>query len=157
MDSLFEYFLNNQDHLLFALAAVCLLVELALIGLNGPLLFFSIGFALTGVLVSLNIVSAWEMQLLSIGSVSVLSALLLWHPLKRFQGQTKVSDNSSDMIGQVVPVSETVTLTGGTIRHSGINWNARLDEKSELKQLEAGDRGEIKGVDGNTIIIDQLP
>ncbi len=153
MDSIFEYLFNNHDKLLYGLAGICLLVELTLIGLSGPLLFIAIGCALTGVLVSLNLVSTWEVELLFVGLFSLFSALLLWKPLKQFQGTTAVVDNSSDMIGQTVPVSETVTANGGSIRHSGINWNARLADDSTVESIKAGERALITGIDGNIILI----
>ena len=156
MDSILEYLFNNHDKLLYGLAGLCLLVELTIIGLSGPLLFFAIGCALTGVLVSLNLISTWEMELLFVGLFSLFSALLLWKPLKQFQGTTTVTDNSSDMIGQTVPVSENVTANGGKIRHSGINWNARLADDSQVEQIEAGERALITGIDGNIIIINTI-
>ena len=35
--------LNNHDKILYVIAAISLLVELTMIGLSGPLLFFAIG------------------------------------------------------------------------------------------------------------------
>ena len=64
-----------------------------------------------------------------------------------------MSDNSSDMIGQVVPVNEAVTLNGGSIRHSGISWQARLDSSVEKKSLEVGLRVVISAVEGNVMIV----
>ncbi|WP_028866102.1 NfeD family protein [Psychromonas aquimarina] len=157
MDSILEYLFNNHDKLLYGLAGICLLVELTVIGLSGPLLFIAIGSALTGALVSLGLISTWEMELLFVGLFSFLSALILWKPLKHFQGAKAVADNSSDMIGQIVPVSETVTINGGSIRFSGINWNARLADDASVESITAGTRAMITGMDGNTAVIDQLP
>ena len=153
MDSIIDYLFNNHDKLLYCLAGILLLIELTIIGLSGPLLFIAISCALTGVLVSLNLISTWEIELLFIGVFSLLSALLLWKPLKLFQGTGTVTDNSSDMIGQTVPVSERVTATQGSIRHSGINWTARLAKDSQVEQIEAGELVLIAGVTGNTILI----
>ena len=148
-----DYFIQNHDKLLYLIAGLSLLLELTLMGLSGPLLFFSIGCAVTGVLSSYGVLDNWESEVLSVGIFSVLSALVLWRPLKRFQGSEPVSDTSSDMIGQIVPVSEEVTLHGGRIRHSGINWQARLDGDSTVEKLEVGLRVEISGVDGNVMIV----
>lgn len=156
MDTVLEYLLNNHDKLLYGLAGICLLTELTVIGLSGPLLFFAIGCTLTGILVSLNLLSTWEMEILFVGLFSVFSAFILWKPLKKFQGTTTVVDNSSDMIGQTVPVSVTVTVNGGAIRHSGINWNARLASDSKVDMIEAGERVLITGVDGNIILINTI-
>ena len=153
MDVILDYLLNNHDKLLYGLAGICLLIELTLIGLSGPLLFFALGCLFSGALVSLNLISTWETELIFVGLFSLLSALLLWKPLKRFQGSTTVSDNSSDMIGQTVTVSETVTVNGGSIRHSGINWNARLADDSKLENFKISERVLITGIDGNVILV----
>ena len=150
------YFSENHDKLLYIIASVSLVIELAIIGLSGPLLFFAIGCGVTGLLVSLGIVSGWEMEVLCVGLLSLLSAVFLWKPLKKFQGTAPVQDTSSDMIGQVVPVSGEVTPLGGSIRHSGINWQARLDDQSPLESIEVDSRVEIVGVDGNVMIVREL-
>ena len=150
------YFSENHDKLLYIIASVSLVIELAIIGLSGPLLFFAIGCGVTGLLVSLGIVSGWEIEVLCVGLLSLLSAVFLWKPLKKFQGTAPVQDTSSDMIGQVVPVSGEVTLLGGSIRHSGINWQARLDDQSSLESIDVDSRVEIVGVEGNVMIVREL-
>ena len=153
MDTVIDYLFNNHDKLLYLIAGVSLLVELTLIGLSGPLLFFAIGCALTGALVSFNMISTWEMELLFVGIFTLLSSLVMWKPLKQFQGSGKISDNSSDMIGQTVTVSETVTLTAGSVRHSGINWSARLSDDCEAESISTQTRVKICSVDGNVLIV----
>jgi membrane protein implicated in regulation of membrane protease activity len=156
MDLLFDYLLNNHDKLLYGIASISLLVELTVIGLSGPLLFFAIACFLTGLLVSFNLISSWEMEILLVGLFTLMSAIILWKPLKQFQGTTKVVDNSSDMIGQTVRVSETVTVNGGSIRYSGINWNARLAMHSQVENIETGIVVTITAMDGNIAIVDQV-
>jgi len=153
MDTLVDYFLQHHDKLLYLLAGVCLVVELTIMGLSGPLLFFSIGCTITGLLVTMGIFSGWELEVLSVGIFSMLSALILWQPLKTFQGVQRVSDQSSDMIGQIVAVSAPVNHTNGCIRYSGINWQARLDDNSPPEALLSGSRAEIIAVEGNVMII----
>ena len=153
MDTIIDYLFNNHDKLLYLLAGISLIVELTLIGLSGPLLFFGLGCAITGALVSLNILSTWEMELLFVGIFSLLSSIILWKPLKRFQGNGKVTDNSSDMIGQSVAVSEELTKQGGSIRFSGINWMARLTEDSPHESIAVGEFVKIHAVNGNVMLI----
>ena len=153
MDTVIDYFLSNHDKLLYLMAGASLLIELTLIGLSGPLLFFGIGCALTGALVSFNLISTWEMELLFVGIFTLLSSLLMWGPLKQFQGSGKINDNSSDMIGQTVSVSETVTSTEGKVRHSGINWTARLSGESGVKSIPTGQVVTICTIDGNVLIV----
>ncbi|VAW62381.1 hypothetical protein MNBD_GAMMA09-3597 [hydrothermal vent metagenome] len=153
MESLVEYFLQNHDKLLYVIAGLSLVLELTVMGLSGPLLFFSVGCAITGLFVSFGFLSDWEYEALSVGMSTSLCALLLWKPLRKFQGPARVSDSSSDMIGQVVPVNDEVTASGGSIRHSGISWQARLDPGCGLKSLESGMRVEICAVDGNVMVV----
>ena len=156
MDTLVDYFLQHHDKLLYLLAGVCLVVELTIMGLSGPLLFFSIGCTITGLLVTVGMFSGWELEVLFVGLFSILSALILWQPLKRFQGTQRVSDQSSDMIGQIVMVSNPVSHTDGSIRYSGINWQARLERNSPPEALQDGSRVEIIAVEGNVMIVQAL-
>ncbi|MFT4766460.1 MAG: hypothetical protein ACI9OH_003589 [Oleispira sp.] len=153
MEQLVDYFAQNHDKLLYALAGIILVIELTILGLGGPLLFIGIACAITGVFVTIGFLSSWETEVLSVGILSLVIAMILWKPLKQLQGPRKVSDSSSDMIGQVVPVSEQVTRKGGSVRHSGINWQARLDASSLVDALDSGERVEISGVEGNVMIV----
>lgn len=153
MNTVIDYLFYHHDKLLYLIAGGSLLIELTLIGLSGSLLFFAIGCALTGVLVSLNILSSWEMELLFVGLFTLLSSIIMWKPLKRFQGSGKVDDSSSDMIGKMVTVSKTLNKQGGSIRFSGINWTARLAQDSNDTSIAVGELVKIHGVDGNIMII----
>jgi membrane protein implicated in regulation of membrane protease activity len=153
MEQLVEYFAQNHDKLLYAVAGIILVIELTVLGLGGPLLFIGIACAITGVFVTTGLLGSWEAEVFSVGILSLLSAVLLWKPLKQLQGPNKVSDSSSDMIGQIVPVNEQVTRNGGSIRHSGINWQARLDPCTNDNTLESGARVLINGVEGNVMLV----
>ncbi|PCK00418.1 MAG: acriflavin resistance protein [Zetaproteobacteria bacterium] len=153
MEALWDYILNNHAHLLYALAGLSVVLELTVIGLSGPLLFFAVGCLITGLFVNLGVISSWELEVLSVGVLSILSAVILWKPLKKFQGKANIRDDASDMIGKIVPVSEIVTATGGSIRYSGINWQAKLDKGSSLESLESGASVEICAVKGTTMIV----
>ena len=52
-----EYFTANHAQLYFLLAGIGIVIELTVMGLSGPLLFVSIASFLTGLLVSLGIVT----------------------------------------------------------------------------------------------------
>lgn len=156
MDVISDYLLHNHDSLLFAIAAVSLVIELTLIGLSGPLLFFAIGCALTGVLVSFQMINGWEMEVLFVGLLSLFSAVVLWGPLKRLQGNEKINDKSSDLIGKSVIVSEVITVSSGSVRYSGINWPARLDDTAQITDIKSGVKVLITGVNGNIILVNAL-
>lgn len=151
-----EYFLENHDMLLYVIAGLSLVLELTVLGLSGPLLFFAIATALTGIFVSAGLISSWEYEVFSVGLLSLICALILWKPLKKFQGPTQVNDSSSDMIGQIVPVGDAITRNGGSIRHSGIDWQARLEVSSTQEILETGQRVKICAVDGNVMVVREL-
>jgi membrane protein implicated in regulation of membrane protease activity len=154
--SLFDLIANNHDKVLYAIAAIAFIVELTLIGLSGPLLFFAFGSLITGILVSLNILSSWEIEIISIALFTFISALILWTPIRKFQGDSSpVADTSSDMIGQIVPVSEVVTSQSGLVRHSGINWPALLCENSDVTEISVNQKTVIVAVKGNILIVDQ--
>lgn len=152
MQTLFDFITNHHDKVLYCLAAICLIIELTLIGLSGPLLFFSIGCLITGILVSLQIVSGLEMEILFVGLFSLISAVILWKPLKKIQGDGKTQDTSSDLIGQTVIVNDPITSHSGTVRHSGVNWTARLDESSH-ENIESQSQVIITAVNGNILLV----
>jgi membrane protein implicated in regulation of membrane protease activity len=156
METLISYFAEDHDKLLYVLAGVSLLLELTVTGVSGILLFFAIACVLTGLLVSFGLINGWEVEVLLVAVFSLLSAVLLFKPLKKFQGTTKsVNDDSSDLIGQTVAVSETVTQTSGSIRHSGINWQARLSDTANVTTLEASAQVVIIAVQGTLVIVDE--
>ena len=146
-----QHFSEHHDQLLYLIAGLSFIVELSIMGLSGPLLFFGIACFLTGLLVSAGLVSGWEAEAFVIGGLTGATALMLWKPLKRFQNTGGGPDTSSDMIGQQVPTSSEINFNGGSIRHSGINWNARLDPDCGVDSIPNETRCVISGVDGNIL------
>jgi membrane protein implicated in regulation of membrane protease activity len=151
-----NYFSSNHASLLFAIAGVALVLELAVMGLSGLLLFFSIGCFITATLTHFGIISGWESEVFSVGLFSCITALLLWKPLKRFQEKGVPQDNSSDMTGREVPCAETINKTQGAIRYSGINWPARLDSSAKVSEIAEGELCVIVNVDGNVMLVKSL-
>ena len=150
--ALVEFITNNHDSVLYIVAAIAFLIELSVMGLSGPLLFFAIATLLTGVLSSLGIISNWQIEIACVGVLTTVVAIVLWKPLKKFQNQGGGPDTSSDMIGKTVPSASEITKVSGKIRFSGIDWNARLDE-SEMESIQVDQSCVITGVDGNTMIV----
>jgi len=150
------YVSANHDHFFYILAGVSFLVELTLLGLSGPLLFFAIASFVTAGLISLGLISGWNVEIFVLGVLTLVIALVLWKPLKRFQNAGDGSDNSSDMIGRQVPVSKTVSSTDGSIRYSGINWTSRLDDDSGVESIGEGELCIITSVDGNVMLVSPL-
>jgi len=151
-----ELFIDNHDKLLYVLGALSLVIELSIMGLSGPLLFFALGCIITGFLVTTGMISSWEYEALSVGVTSILFALILWKPLKKLQGKGHAADTSSDMIGKQVPVSEAISKSAGSIRFSGINWQARLADDADVTEINEGQSVVIIGVNGTTMVVKSL-
>lgn len=152
MSGLFEYFAQHQDHLLYTIAGICLVLELSVLGMSGPLLFLALSCLLTGLMVTLGIVSGWELEVLSVGVLAALSAAFLWKPLKKFQNAGGGRDTSSDMIGKVLPVTQLITRDQGTVAYSGINWQARLDA-GYAEPVAVGSRAHVVAVEGSLLLV----
>jgi membrane protein implicated in regulation of membrane protease activity len=148
-----EYFLENHHHLWYLLAGVSLVIELSIMGLSGPLLFFAMASLVTGVLVNIGMISGWESEVLTVGILSAIIAAVLWKPLKKLQNAKEANDNSSDMVGLKVPVSTDVTAMAGAIRYSGIDWQARLAEGIEVESINQDSQCEIVAISGNTMLV----
>jgi membrane protein implicated in regulation of membrane protease activity len=151
-----EYFLENPDHLWYLIAGVSFVVELSIMGLSGPLLFFAIASLITGILVSAGIVEGWQSQILSIGLLTALVAAVLWRPLKALQNSKEKTDNSSDMVGLQVIVSADITKITGSVRYSGINWQARLADDVSVESISAQSQCEIVAITGNIMLVKPL-
>ncbi len=151
-----EYFLENPDHLWYLIAGISFVIELSIMGLSGPLLFFAIGSLITGILVSIGFVEGWQSQILTIGLLTALVAVVLWKPLKSLQNSKGKTDNSSDMIGLKVLVSADITETTGSIRYSGINWQARLADDANATTITEQSQCEIVAITGNIMLVKSL-
>lgn len=147
-----EYFTQHQDYFFYALAGVCLIVELSLLGMSGPLLFVALGSVITGVLISLGIIHGFSIALVVLAGVSLASAALLWGPLKKLQNKEVGPETSSDMVGKVVPVTARITQADGRVSYSGVEWLARLDSSSS-EPIEAECRVKVTSVDGTILVV----
>lgn len=147
-----EYFTQHQDYFFYALAGVCLIVELSLLGMSGPLLFVALGSVITGVLISLGIIHGFSIALVVLAGVSLASAALLWGPLKKLQNKEVGPETSSDMVGKVVPVTARITQADGRVSYSGVEWLARLDSSSS-EPIEAESRVKVTSVDGTILVV----
>ncbi len=147
-----EYFTQHQDYFFYALAGVCLIIELSLLGISGPLLFVALGSVITGVLMSLGLIHSFSIALVVLAGVSVSSAALLWAPLKKLQNKEVGPETSSDMVGKVVPVTARITQTDGRVSYSGVEWLARLDNSSN-EPIEAESRVQVTSVDGTILVV----
>jgi len=148
-----QYFLENPDHLWYLIAGISFVVELSLMGLSGPLLFFAIASLVTGVFVSLGLIDGWQSEILTVGILTAFIAVILWKPLKKFQNSKNKTDNSSDMIGLKVPASSDISSTSGSIRYSGIDWQARLADEVSVELINDASQCQIVAITGNTMLV----
>ena len=155
MGNIVDYFVQNPAHLFYTITGVCLVLELGVLGMSGPLLFVALGSLLTGIAISLGLVNGWEMAILSLGILTAISALLLWKPFKRFQNAVVLPDTSSDMIGRQLLVSTAISQDAGSVAYSGIEWQARL-AAGEMASIAPGARAEVVAVDGSLLLVKAL-
>ncbi|OUR63047.1 acriflavin resistance protein [Colwellia sp. 39_35_sub15_T18] len=148
-----QYFLENPAHLWFLIAGLSFVIELSIMGLSGPLLFFAIASLMTGILVNIDLLDSWQMQVLAVGILTAITAIILWKPLKQLQNPRTTTDTSSDMIGLKVPASADITTTSGSIRYSGINWSARLAEDCGVDKICNTSLCVIVAISGNTMLV----
>lgn len=151
-----NYFSENNAQLFYLIAGISFVLELTVLGMTGPLLFFAIACVFTALLINFNLLLSWESQFLSVGIITGLITVLLWKPLKQFQNSGGGSDTSSDMIGKEVPSSSEITRVSGHIRFSGINWSARLASDCEEDSVQTDMPCIIVGVKGNVMLIKPL-
>jgi membrane protein implicated in regulation of membrane protease activity len=154
MTDIIQYFSNHHDQLFYLVAGVSFMVELSVLGLGGPLLFFAIASFLTGLCVSLGLISGWEAEGFVLGAFTLVITILFWKPLKRFQNSGGGTDTSSDMIGKQVISSAEITSQGGSIRYSGVAWTARLADNSTSDAIAEGTTCTIVAVDGNVMLVE---
>ncbi len=146
-------FLEHHHLIWYAIAGVCLVVELGVMGLSGPLLFFGIASLVTGVLVHVGVIVGWQSEILVVGILTAIIALILWKPLQNMQNAGSATDDSSDMIGLQVPVIDDITKKTGTVRYSGVNWHARLADHTQVNVIKSNSICLIVAVTGTTMLV----
>lgn len=148
-----EYFLENPDHLWYLISGLSFVIELSIMGLSGPLLFFAIASLLTGILISLGYVEGWQSEVLVVGLLTALVAAILWKPLKQLQNSKDKTDNSSDMVGLKVLASSDINAISGSVRYSGIDWQARLADEVSVELISDKSQCQIVAISGNTMLV----
>lgn len=150
-----DYFAQHQDYFFYGLAGICLLIELALLGISGPLLFVALGSLLTGLFISLGLIHAFSVAVVLFAGLSVASAALLWGPLKKLQNKEVGPETSSDMVGKILIATAPITQVDGRVSYSGIEWMARLDashvDASDIEIINAESQVEVTSVDGTVL------
>lgn len=154
MDTIIDYFSQHHDHFFYVVACLCLLLELGILGMSGPLLFIALGCFASGILITFNIIHGWPAEFLTMSVFAVVGAAVLWKPLKKFQNAAIAPDTSSDMIGRSLPVVFAITRDQGRVSYSGIEWQARLDA-SVSEPIAVASHALVVRVDGSLLIVKQ--
>ena len=136
------------------LTAGALMLAVEALGVPGVgFLFAGIGAMIVGMLLALGIVgdADWLIQASSWCFISVVSALILYKPLKRMRSQS--TDNYSNMLGTMATVEAPGLLPGieGQVRWSGTIMRARLADG--VPAVEDGVVLRVVAVEGTVLII----
>ncbi len=148
-----EYFLENPDHLWYLIAGISFVIELSIMGLSGPLLFFAIASLTTGILITIGFIQGWQSEIFTVGILTAVVAAILWKPLKSLQNSKDKTDNSSDMVGLTVLASSEINVSSGSVRYSGIDWQARLAEEANGDSINADSQCVIVAITGNIMLV----
>ena len=148
-----QHLLEHHEQIFYLIGGVSLVVELAVLGLGGPLLFFGLAAFVTGILIRLGVISGWEAEIFTLGITTGLFALVMWKPLKKFQNAGGGPDSSSDMVGMTVPASMQIDQNSGKVRYSGIDWIARLSPDAGVDSIADGQMCTIVGIEGTTMLV----
>jgi len=145
------YFADYTDHSFYALAAVCLIIDLYLLRKSGALLCIGIGSLITGVFISLGLIEYYSVALVMLVGFSCATGGLLWDYLK--QQDEHIRPTAPDtIIGKILPASAPITKTDGRVYYSGMEWLARLDASSDTP-IQAESRVEITGLEGDIMLV----
>jgi membrane protein implicated in regulation of membrane protease activity len=141
-------------------ANLSLIVGLALLGLDivviglSPVMFFALGSLATSALLY---VTGWRPTLIETAAFAAAASLALAlvgrKPLQDFQGADVQEDRSSDLIGRELTTTHEVTKAGGKVYWSGVEWQARLAEDSNVDRLEPGVRARVAHIESLVLVL----
>jgi hypothetical protein len=148
-----QHLLDHHDQAFYLIGGASLVIELSLLGLSGPLLFFGIAAFITGILSGFGVVNGWEAETFTLGVVTAIIAVVSWKPLKNFQNSGGGPDTSSDMIGLTVAAATNIDSSGGKIRYSGIDWSARLSSDATVDIITEKQMCCIVSIEGTIMLV----
>lgn len=141
---------NNLSGFWFTLGFVLLAIEILAFAFGtGVLLFGGIGALITGALMATGVVPAtWLAGVACFSIASVVTALLLWWPLKKLQSGAELGqDRSSDLIGHTFYLDTDLTpRQPSQTRYSGVDWKVLLADASEEDFLGSGTKVTVTAV-----------
>ena len=118
---------------LFIVGLALLAIEIGVLGFSTFILFF-IGLAavLSGVIFFVGLVpESMVNAVLLVGIITLVSAAVLWKPLKNMQQKVDDTPAKNDLIGHEFVLTDDVSrMVNPVYRYSGIDW--KLTSDSEL-------------------------
>ena len=155
-----DYINNNLSGFWVALGFGLLAAEVLLFGFSTIIfLFAGLGALVTGLLMMVGILpETWIAGISGFGITTGISSVLLWIPLKKMQGKSKVDRKpQSDFIGLEFVLAEDISTTNSGVYHySGIDWKVELDRSSDLASLQKGTRVNVVSVDVGVFRVNSL-
>lgn len=146
-----DYIHSHQAEFWITVGFLILAVEILLMGLSTiVLMFVGFGALITGLLMLLGLLpDTWTTGVSSLGICSGLSALVLWRPLKKMQGEREPSrDQSSDFIGLEFDCEQDINAQQpGSYRYSGVQWRVELDKEAGVDNIASGTRVVVTSID----------
>ncbi len=129
-------------------------LETSLIPSMGFLLFSGLSALCVGLLAYFGLADTLAVQAAWWCLFSVLWAVVLWHPLKKFR-IGKNANNYSDIIGSTATVNSANLRKDreGQIKWSGSIMQARLSSSASLEEIPQGMEVEIMEIQGNVALV----
>ena len=126
----------NMAETLFIVGLVLLIVEVTVLSFSTIILFMiGASFILTSIFVYMGLVEPNILNaLFSVAILTILLSITLWKTFKNLQNQQEDKPVTSDLVGLVFVLSDTVG-PGKTVQHqySGIQWQLLADEDIPAK------------------------
>jgi inner membrane protein len=136
-----NWFTENLPETLVIIGLALLIVEILILGF-ATFIFFFVGVAaiLTGLMMYMGVLEHTLISAMtSTAIITVISALLLWKPLKKMQNTVDPKNAANDLIGHQLTAPSTISSTeSATYKFSGITWQLTAD-----KEIIAGTQVEV--------------
>lgn len=140
----------NTTLLIIWLAAVIIFAVVEIVTIQLVAIWLAVGSV--AAMIACTLGSPLWVQIMVFGAVSLILLLLTRPLVKRLIKVKPVSTNADRLIGKAAIVTESIynLKAHGTVVISGITWNARSEDNSEI---EKGEKVIIKAIEGSKLIV----
>lgn len=148
---LIDYLNAHQSTFWLITGFVLLAIEVLAFGMaSGVLLFAGIGALVTGTFLLIGVIPvSWDIGIACFAISSALSAVALWRPMKKMQGEgNNAPGQTSDLVGYTFRLDSDLNRTQSAIhRYSGIDWRVEIADQVATDQLNVGQKVRVVAVD----------